>query len=285
MIFNKPLFSVKPLKSISSFIDSAKDKIEESIYKKADKIKQNIKKSLFQESKQSEYSINSLKLVHHGEDTTIEIINHIDMMRRNLIKEIFEIYGIDFGLTEPNVEYHNYLINKPINLQGTMSAVCGISQEMLDAICKYETGHSFGYTMETKDLNGYDLGDAGGHLTFGYGLLYHPNGGFMDSIKREWTQSELENLFLEHISKKVELVNKKSKEANVSLNQHQVDSIVCAMYNFGDGFLGRSLGKMILSNPNDPKIYDTWVHLSDAQGKKYPGLISRRKFEADWYVS
>ena len=33
MIFNKPLFSVKPLKSISSFIDSAKDKIEESIYK------------------------------------------------------------------------------------------------------------------------------------------------------------------------------------------------------------------------------------------------------------
>lgn len=285
MIFKKPLFNVKPLKKISSFIESSKESIEESIYKRADQLRQQLKRSFFQESKQSEYSINSLKLVHHGIDTTSEIIENIDMIWRDLIKEVFEIYGINFGVTLPNIEYHNYLINNPINLQANMNAICGISQEMLDAICKYETGHPFGYAMEERDLNGYDLGDAGGHLTFGYGLLYHPTGGFMDSIKKQWTQEELEGLFLEHINKKVELVKNKATSANVSLNQHQIDAMVCAMYNFGDGFLNRQLGQMILANPNDSKIYDTWVHLSDAQGRKYPGLIKRRKFEADWYVS
>ena len=48
----------------------------------------------------------------------------------------------------------------------------GISARMIDFICKYETGKSFGYTMTSKDLKGYDLKDANGHRTFGYGLLY-----------------------------------------------------------------------------------------------------------------
>ena len=71
----------------------------------------------------------------------------------------------------------------------------GISDGMIDFICRYETGKKFGYTMTYKDLNGYDLKDANGHLTFGYGLLYHPNGKFMNSVKKRWTQKELESLF------------------------------------------------------------------------------------------
>jgi hypothetical protein len=41
-------------------------------------------------------------------------------------------------------------------------------------------------------LKGVDYKDANGHRTFGYGLLYHPNGNYMDQIKAEWTQPELE---------------------------------------------------------------------------------------------
>ena len=39
----------------------------------------------------------------------------------------------------------------------------GISAGMINFICQYETGKKFGYTMNAKDLNGYDLHDAGGH--------------------------------------------------------------------------------------------------------------------------
>ena len=69
----------------------------------------------------------------------------------------------------------------------------GISDGMINFICQWETGHKFGYTMTSKDLNGYDLHDAGGHKTYGYGLLYHPiTQKFMDTIKKTWTQKELE---------------------------------------------------------------------------------------------
>ena len=64
----------------------------------------------------------------------------------------------------------------------------GISKEMINFICKYETGKQFGYVMGVKDLNGYDLKDAKGHLTYGYGILYHPTQKkYMDIylVKRE----------------------------------------------------------------------------------------------------
>ena len=49
-----------------------------------------------------------------------------------------------------------------------------IPGEIVNFICKKEAGKSYGYQMAPKDLNGYNLGDAGGHRTFGYGLLFHP---------------------------------------------------------------------------------------------------------------
>ena len=42
---------------------------------------------------------------------------------------------------------------------------------------------------------------------------------------------------------------------------------------------------MIAKNPNDPAIKNIWAHLSDAQAKKYPGIIKRRQAEANWYFS
>ena len=160
----------------------------------------------------------------------------------------------------------------------------GISAGMINFICQYETGHKFGYTMTSKDLNGYDLHDAGGHKTYGYGLLYHPiTQKFMDTIKKTWTQKELEGLFLEHAKLTSNKIDNWAKTNKVTLNQNQKDAIASACYNFGFGFLNKNICKLIAANPNNPTIRNTWSHLSDVQGKKYPGLIKRRQAEAKWY--
>jgi len=160
----------------------------------------------------------------------------------------------------------------------------GISQGMINFICQYETGKRFGYIMTSKDLNGYDLKDAKGHLTYGYGLLMHPIlNKYMDTIKKTWTQKELEGLFLEHARITSQKIDKWANTNKVKLNQNQKDAIASACYNFGLGFLNKQICKIIAANPNNPIIRNTWAHLSDVQGKKYPGLIKRRQAEACWY--
>jgi len=159
----------------------------------------------------------------------------------------------------------------------------GISDGMINFICKYETGKSFGYRMSSRDKTGYDLHDAKGHKTYGYGLLCHPNGGYMDDIKSVWTQKELEDLYILYAKKVSAKIDAWASKNKVKLNQNQKDAIASACYNFGNGFLNKNICKMIIKNPNDPAIRTTWEHLSDAQGKKYPGLIIRRKAEAKWY--
>ena len=159
----------------------------------------------------------------------------------------------------------------------------GISNGMINFICQWETGKKFGYTMTAKDLNGYDLHDAGGHKTYGYGLLCHPNGKYMDTIKKVWTQKELEQLFLQHAKQASTKIDNWAKANKVTLNQNQKDAIASACYNFGFGFLQKQICKIIAANPNNPTIRNTWSHLSDVQGKKYPGLIKRRQAEARWY--
>ena len=159
----------------------------------------------------------------------------------------------------------------------------GISAGMISFICQYETGKKFGYTMTSRDLNGYDLHDAGGHKTYGYGLLVHPNGKYMDTIKKTWTQKELEQLFLQHAKQTSTKIDNWAAANKVKLNQNQKDAIASACYNFGYGFLQKQICKIIAANPNNPSIRNTWSHLSDIQGKKYPGLIKRRQAEARWY--
>lgn len=159
----------------------------------------------------------------------------------------------------------------------------GLSSGMINFICQWETCKSFGYTMTSRDLNGYDLKDAGGHVTYGYGLLMHPNGKYMDTIKKTWTQKELEGLFLEHAKLTARKIDSWASQNNVKLNQNQKDAIASGCYNFGLGFLKKNICKMIIANPNNTLIRSTWEHLSDVQGKKYPGLIRRRKAEAKWY--
>ena len=165
-----------------------------------------------------------------------------------------------------------------------------ISKEMIDFICRFETGKPFGYTMTSKDLNGYDLHDADGHKTYGYGLLVHPiTKDYMDNQKEQWSQSELECLFVQSINNIGDSIDKWCKTNNIELNQYQKDAVCSACYNFGLGFLKlqnkpySDTVNLLKKNPNDPSIPVHWSHISDKQGVKYPGLIKRRQAESDWY--
>lgn len=157
------------------------------------------------------------------------------------------------------------------------------SKNLYDTISRFESSKPFGYKMSQQDLSGIDLGDANGHKTFGYGLLYHPNGQYMDQIKPHWTQSELESLYIKTVNKIKSKVQNWATSKNITLNQNQIDSLTSACYNFGSRFLNWSVARKIAKNPNDTSIYQDWANFSNHQGNEYPGLIKRRKSEADWY--
>lgn len=166
----------------------------------------------------------------------------------------------------------------------------GLSEQMVKQICLWEAGKPFGMTMTAKELKGVDIGDAGGHRTFGYGSLYY-KGKYMDTIKQEFTQEELEKIFLEDVTEKTNVVKSWAAKNGLTLRQGQIDALVSACYNFGTGFLTQQ-GKvysntvnMIKKNPNDLAIKNSWAHMSDKQGQKYPGLIKRREQEANWYFA
>lgn len=70
------------------------------------------------------------------------------------------------------------------------------------------------------------------------------------------------------------------------LGQSRYDALVCFTYNVGGAAFTRSvLRKKVVNNMSDPSIreeFGRWVY---ADGKKMPGLVMRRKEEADLYFS
>jgi len=238
--------------------------------------------------------ISEINIDKDGKDDSETLIEKIQKVKYNLIQEIYEIFGEEIGNDDPKIEIRNYSIETPLQINngagifggliGGSITESGLSEGMFKYIYQIEAGISFGQAYPAKLLNGYDLGDAGGHKTYGAGLLYHPTlGKYMDQVKQVWTQQELDGLFVQTVSKNVAKVTSWAQNAGIQLNQNQIDAIVSGIYNFGPGFLNKSVCNMIKQNPNNPQIKDVWAHMSDAQGAKYPGLIKRRKLEANWY--
>lgn len=180
--------------------------------------------------------------------------------------------------------------NKEAQITGQMKAdaqqakpATEVSEDAISQICKWETRKDFGYQMQPKDLQGYYV--KGENIkTYGYGLRVHPNGKYMQDIKAVWTQPELEKLFKEKIEKEKAWVLNWASKNNVTLGQGQLDAMVSAVYNYGrTGFLKTGVPALIAQNPNNPEIPERWAHLSDARAKKFPGLVTRRAEEANWY--
>lgn len=159
------------------------------------------------------------------------------------------------------------------------------STNLYNWISRFERSKDFGGSLSSDDLKGIDYKDANGHRTFGYGLLYHPNGNYMDQVKSEWTQTELEQLYKQTVDNTRNKVLKWAKSKNIALEDNQIDALTSAVYNFGPRFLEWSVARRIAANPNDEKIYEAWAKFSDHQADKYPGLVKRRKKEADRYFN
>lgn len=246
-------------------------------------------------SVKNEYKLNGKTYHFYDKNKTIENIKNFNDVYSPNIKykndisdgEIRDI-SISEGIVE-NIRNFGIAQEELFGMPGYLSTTdIGLSEQMINQICLWEAGKKFGSPMTKQDLRGVDIGDAGGHRTFGYGSLFY-KGKYMDEIKQEFTQTELENIFLEEINKKTNVVKTWASKNGITLKQGQLDAIVSACYNFGEGFLtskGKSYSNtvdMIKRNPNDLAIKNSWAHMSDVQGKKYPGLIRRRVMEANWY--
>lgn len=118
-----------------------------------------------------------------------------------------------------------------------------------------------------------------GKWTIGYG---HTNGVNADT--RPVTEEEAEMLLREDLMAITNVLNRILPE---SLTQNQFDSICSFCYNLGFGaFMVSTLYRVIKSNPNDyeriRKEFGRWVN---AGGRQLPGLVERRKAEADLYCN
>lgn len=117
--------------------------------------------------------------------------------------------------------------------------------------------------------------------TIGFGSTLYPDGkkvklGEVISMKRA------EDLLRWECDKKG--VSVQQMLGGVVLNQNQYDALVSFAYNCGVGALQKStLLKKIKQNPNDPTIRDEFNKWVKAAGKTFPGLVKRRKQEADLY--
>ena len=193
----------------------------------------------------------------------------------------------------PTINKGNVNMNQQVqqtnqNQTGTQQ----ISDNGLDFICRHEnvSGRGLGDKLYPKELNGYvckaDSSSAGGHRTFGYGLLYHPDGTneknkFMDQWKQKWTQEELQELFRKTVNKKSAELSKKLAQNNIQLGQNQFDAIISAIYQMGsNGFFnkaGKALWDAIRSNPNSPNVLKVWTSIT-------PKFSRRRADEANLYA-
>ena len=169
----------------------------------------------------------------------------------------------------------------------------GISDEMMNFICKHECGFNFGVKFENvsggeKFLKGY-YGKSEveqKHRTYGYGLLYHPNGKFMDAVKSTYSSEELASLYKKKLAKTCEEIEKYLDANELGLKQCQIDAIISASYNHGTyGFLIKhKMRDLIKADPNNIGIKDVWIGLAQYSNPKYrKGLERRKRDEVEWY--
>lgn len=119
-----------------------------------------------------------------------------------------------------------------------------------------------------------------GYWTIGYGSIKYSNTNTPvkkgDIITKEQAEAEL----------KVDLQSfEKIMDAaiTIDLTQNQFDALVSFWFNTGGS---NTLAKLINSKADKKDIYRWWTtHYITSNGKPTPGLVSRRKAEADLFFS
>jgi lysozyme len=132
--------------------------------------------------------------------------------------------------------------------------------------------------FEGDKLKSYQ--DSVGIWTIGYGSLIMPNGQKVkpgDII----TEQQAEQLFMADIAPRAKSVSDMIK---TQINQNQFDALMCFTYNLGImSLLYSTLLKEVNTNPNNPDIRNQFAKWVYAGKEIIPGLVRRRKAEADLY--
>lgn len=121
--------------------------------------------------------------------------------------------------------------------------------------------------------------DSVGVWTIGYGTIRYPDG---TKVKKGdvITQQMAESLLVDDVNRRAAAIGP------IKVSQNQFDAIVSFCYNLGLGAWNKStLRKKIIQDRNDPTIRDEFMKWVNAGGKRLPGLVRRRKQEADLYFS
>jgi lysozyme len=134
--------------------------------------------------------------------------------------------------------------------------------------------------FEGCKLNAYKC--PAGFWTIGWGSTYYRDGSKVkdgDVI----TQGEADALLLTTLEKYEKAVDSFTRD---DINQNQFDALVSFAYNCGDYALKNStLLKKVNANPNDPTIVNEYHKWTRGGGKVLPGLVRRRKEEAELYFT
>lgn len=115
-----------------------------------------------------------------------------------------------------------------------------------------------------------------GIYTIGYGHTAGVRRGDVIDERRA------EQLLADDLKKFEAVVNRECP----GINQNQFDALVSFTFNLGETNLRKStLLKCVKANPNNPNIRTEFLRWNKSKGEVLPGLIRRRKAEADLYFS
>jgi lysozyme len=116
-----------------------------------------------------------------------------------------------------------------------------------------------------------------GYRTIGYGHVITARDGDLNHVTEEKARRLLEN----DIRLAARAV---SRLIATPLMQYQFDALVSFTFNLGSGALQRSRLRMVINRGEHqaaPGEFLCWVY---AKGKKLPGLVARRRAEAEMYM-
>lgn len=115
-----------------------------------------------------------------------------------------------------------------------------------------------------------------GIYTIGYGHTAGVRRGDVIDERRA------EQLLADDLKKFEAVVNRECP----GINQNQFDALVSFTFNLGETNLRKStLLKCVKANPDNQNIYTEFLRWNKSKGEVLPGLILRRKAEADLYFS
>ena len=118
--------------------------------------------------------------------------------------------------------------------------------------------------------------------TIGYGSTRYPDGRKVILGEKLSSEKEATQLLLATLQSFEAAVNRHLP----NLNQCQFDALVSFTYNVGTGaFIKSTLLKKAKVNPADPSILDEFQKWVRGGGRVLPGLVTRRREEANLYFS